>query len=69
MLRPHHFSKEHGILVAKQKIDQYLVEASKVGDSSDTLSEILHGFEVESWRGFKLQNQEFRIDSRKKLVQ
>jgi hypothetical protein len=37
MLRPHHFSKEHGILVAKQKIDQYLVEASKVGDSSDTL--------------------------------
>ncbi|KAH8955554.1 hypothetical protein BDL97_08G145200 [Sphagnum fallax] len=30
MLRPHHFSKEHGILVAKQKIDQYLVEASKV---------------------------------------
>lgn len=55
--------------MAKQKIDQYLVEASKVGDSSDTLSEILHGFEVESWRGFKLQNQEFRIDSRKKLVQ
>ncbi|CAM6033395.1 unnamed protein product [Sphagnum compactum] len=30
MLRPHHFSKEHGILVAKQKIDQYLVEASKI---------------------------------------
>jgi hypothetical protein len=30
MLRPRHFSKEHGILVAKQKIDQYLVEASKI---------------------------------------
>ncbi|KAH8955553.1 hypothetical protein BDL97_08G145200 [Sphagnum fallax] len=35
MLRPHHFSKEHGILVAKQKIDQYLVEASKVMNLED----------------------------------
>lgn len=29
MLRPHHFTKEHGLLAAKQKIDVSLVEASK----------------------------------------
>jgi hypothetical protein len=31
-LRPHHFTKERGVLAAKQKVDTSLVEASKVGD-------------------------------------
>ncbi|KAG0622436.1 hypothetical protein M758_3G097400 [Ceratodon purpureus] len=50
MLRPHHFTKEHGVLAAKQKIDVSLVEASKiwsteVGEETTLMDSIWNGID------------------------